>query len=155
MSSNPRPHALPSRRAYQLCLPHPTNNSDYLSPAQWPCKLNGHWQSVTHSSHNCVYRRFDALLKTYEQLSEMVLFTFRTDIRCRAIHYLNLSIRRVSYHPFLHFPPLLNFHRLSLQGNYQLEHEPIEPDPHIVELNIEIGKCDDAVVASLPERERR
>jgi len=78
--------------------------------------------------------RFDALLKTYEQLSEMVLFTFRTDIRCRAIHYLNLSIRR---------------------GNYQLEHEPIEPDPHIVELNIEIGKCDDDVVASLPERERR
>ncbi|KAF8578412.1 Sec8 exocyst complex component-specific domain-containing protein [Ramaria rubella] len=78
--------------------------------------------------------RFDALLKTYDQLAEMVLFTFRTDIRCRAIHYLNLSI---------------------LRGNYQLEHEPIEPDPHIVELNIEIGKCDDAAVASLPERERR
>ncbi|KAF8519097.1 Sec8 exocyst complex component-specific domain-containing protein [Hysterangium stoloniferum] len=78
--------------------------------------------------------RFDALLKTYEQLAEMVLFTFRTDIRCRAIHYLNLSLRR---------------------GNYQLEHEPIEPDPHIVELNIEIGKCDDAAVASLPEKERR
>jgi len=78
--------------------------------------------------------RFDALLRTYEQLAEMVLFTLRTDIRCRAIHYLSLSIRR---------------------GNYQLEHEPIEPDPHVVELNIEIGKCDDASVASLPEKDRR
>lgn len=41
------------------------------------------------------------------------------------------------------------------QGNYRLEHEPIEPDPHVVELNIEIGKCDDAAMASLPERDRR
>jgi hypothetical protein len=46
--------------------------------------------------HVDAFRRFDALLKTYEQLAEMVLFTFRTDIRCQAIHYLNLSIRRVS-----------------------------------------------------------
>jgi len=43
----------------------------------------------------------------------------------------------------------------TLQGNYQLEQEPIEPDPHIVELNIEIGKCDDAAVASLPDKERK
>ena len=48
----------------------------------------------TPHMHGC--RRFDALLKTYEQLAEMVLFTFRTDIRCQAIHYLSLSIRRVS-----------------------------------------------------------
>ncbi|KIJ46391.1 hypothetical protein M422DRAFT_66747 [Sphaerobolus stellatus SS14] len=78
--------------------------------------------------------RFDALLKTYEQLAEAVLFTFRTDIRCRAIHHLTLSLRR---------------------GNYQLDQEPVEPDPHIVELNIEIGRCDDAAVASLPDKERK
>ncbi|GJJ09872.1 hypothetical protein Clacol_004096 [Clathrus columnatus] len=77
--------------------------------------------------------RFDALLKTYEQLAEMIIFTIRTDIRCRAIHYLQLSLQR---------------------SNYELEKEPVEPDPHIVELNIEIGKCDDAAVASLPEQER-
>lgn len=77
--------------------------------------------------------RFDALLKTYEQLAEMIIFTIRTDIRCRTIHYLHLSLQR---------------------SNYEVEKEPVEPDPHIVELNIEIGKCDDAAVASLPEQER-
>ncbi len=41
-------------------------------------------------------RRFDALLKTYEQLAEMIIFTIRLDMRCRAIHYLHSAIRFVS-----------------------------------------------------------
>jgi len=42
-------------------------------------------------------RRFQALLKTYEQLAELVLNTIRIDVRCRAIHYLESSMRHVSF----------------------------------------------------------
>lgn len=42
------------------------------------------------------YRRFHSLLKTYELLAEIVLFTIRVDIRCRVGHYLDLAVRYVS-----------------------------------------------------------
>lgn len=73
----------------------PLINSNYHSPVLWHCKLYDLITDIRTVSHNAC-RRFDALLKTYEQLAEMVLFTFRTDIRCQAIHYLSLSIRRAS-----------------------------------------------------------
>jgi exocyst complex component 4 len=41
-------------------------------------------------------RRFHALLKTYDQLSELILHTIRIDVRCRVAHYLNLAMRHVS-----------------------------------------------------------
>ncbi|KAF7320273.1 Sec8 exocyst complex component specific domain-containing protein [Mycena kentingensis (nom. inval.)] len=40
--------------------------------------------------------RFQALLKTYEQLSELILDAIRIDIRCRAIHYLESSLKYAS-----------------------------------------------------------
>ena len=42
------------------------------------------------------HRRFHALLKTYDQLSELILHTIRIDVRCRVAHYLNLAMRHVS-----------------------------------------------------------
>jgi hypothetical protein len=48
----------------------------------------------------CAYsvylRRFHALLKTYEQLAELILYTMRIDVRCRLTRYLELASRHVS-----------------------------------------------------------
>jgi exocyst complex component 4 len=42
------------------------------------------------------HRRFHALLQTYDQLAEFILYTIRMDVRCRVIHYLDLALRHVS-----------------------------------------------------------
>ncbi|KAG5353237.1 hypothetical protein C0989_009200 [Termitomyces sp. Mn162] len=78
--------------------------------------------------------RFQALLKTYEQLSSLILDTIRIDVRCRTIYYLESSMR---------------------QGNYSIDGETMEPDPRIGELNTELVKCDDLVSTCLPARERQ
>ncbi|KAG9018863.1 hypothetical protein FRB90_008800 [Tulasnella sp. 427] len=78
--------------------------------------------------------RYDAILKTYEQLAELVIHTIRIEIRCRIIHFLDLAMR---------------------QGNYQLEHEPGEPEPHVIDLNSDLAACEDCTTLSLPEREKR
>ncbi|CAG8601119.1 15253_t:CDS:10 [Acaulospora colombiana] len=62
--------------------------------------------------------RFDALMQTYEQLAEYVLATLRIDTRCRTIHFLDLAMRR---------------------GNYRVERDGGDPDPHIVDLNLDLG----------------
>jgi hypothetical protein len=41
-------------------------------------------------------RRFQALLKTYDQLSTLILDTIRIDLRCRTIHYLDAAMQDVS-----------------------------------------------------------
>ena len=51
-------------------------------------------ESITNDS------RFQALLKTYEQLSSMILNTIRIDIRCRTIffiHYAMAQVRCIAY----------------------------------------------------------
>ncbi|KAJ7102110.1 exocyst complex component sec8 [Mycena belliarum] len=78
--------------------------------------------------------RFQALLKTYQQLSELILDSIRIDIRCRTIHYLECALR---------------------YGNYSIEREAGEPDPHIVDLNNELGECNDFASTCLPKRERQ
>ncbi|KNZ72347.1 putative exocyst complex component sec8 [Termitomyces sp. J132] len=78
--------------------------------------------------------RFQALLKTYEQLSSLILDTIRIDVRCRTIYYLDSSMR---------------------QGNYSIDGETMEPDPRIGDLNTELVKCDDLVSTCLPAQERQ
>ncbi|KZT53789.1 hypothetical protein CALCODRAFT_439643 [Calocera cornea HHB12733] len=78
--------------------------------------------------------RFDALLKTYDLLAEVILFTTRIDIRCRTIHYLSLVMRT---------------------NDFLIEQAPIEPDMQVAELNADMGKIDDFAASTLPERERR
>ena len=41
------------------------------------------------------HRRFHALLKTYDQLSELILHTIRIDVRSRVAYYLGLAMRHV------------------------------------------------------------
>ncbi|KAL0580816.1 exocyst subunit [Marasmius crinis-equi] len=74
--------------------------------------------------------RFQALVKTYDQLSDMVLDTIRIDLRCRTLHYLDLAMRL---------------------GNYTIDTEAGEPDPHIIDLNTELGECNDFVAPGLPK----
>ena len=40
------------------------------------------------------------------------------------------------------------------QGNYNIDREVGEPDPHIVDLNIELGECDNIVSTTLPQKEQ-
>ncbi len=44
---------------------------------------------------------------------------------------------------------------LLLQGNYSMEQEAGEPDPHVIDLNNELGECDEFLSTSLPETARR
>ncbi|EGO02554.1 hypothetical protein SERLA73DRAFT_165642 [Serpula lacrymans var. lacrymans S7.3] len=76
--------------------------------------------------------RFGALIQTYNQLAEIILHTIRIDIRCRVIHYLDAALRH---------------------GNYSVDHEAGEPDPYIIDLNAELGACDDLVSATLLKEE--
>jgi len=78
--------------------------------------------------------RFQALLKTYEQLTEFIIYTIRIDIQCRIIHYMNLASRH---------------------GNYCPDREVGEPDPHIIDLNLELGNCDDIISTTISEVEQR
>jgi exocyst complex component 4 len=41
------------------------------------------------------------------------------------------------------------------QGNYTTDREAAEPDPHIIDLNTELGQCDDFVSAALPKRKQQ
>ena len=43
---------------------------------------------------------------------------------------------------------------VSIQGNYFIDNEAFEPDPHIMDLNAELAECDDRVSSTIPERER-
>ncbi|KAL0071792.1 exocyst subunit [Marasmius tenuissimus] len=72
--------------------------------------------------------RFQALVKTYDQLSDLILDTVRIDVRCRTFHYLDLAMR---------------------SGNYTIDTEAGEPDPHIIDLNNELGECNDFLATGL------
>jgi exocyst complex component 4 len=39
--------------------------------------------------------RFQALLKTYDLLAELILYTIRIDVRCRTMYHLELTLREV------------------------------------------------------------
>ncbi|PPQ62982.1 hypothetical protein CVT24_006088, partial [Panaeolus cyanescens] len=81
--------------------------------------------------------RFQALLKTYEQLSSFILDTIRVDLRCRAIHYLDSAMRHAS--PF---------------GTYDSNYEAVEPDPHVIDLNMELVDCNEFISKGLLEKDR-
>ena len=42
-------------------------------------------------------RRFQALLKTFEQLSGLILDCLRVDVRCRSIHYLECAMKEAGF----------------------------------------------------------
>lgn len=72
--------------------------------------------------------RFEALPKTFQHFSHIILFTLRVEIRARTIHYLDLAIN---------------------EGNYLIEDVVLEPDPQIVDLNAELASLDDIFADTL------
>lgn len=99
---------------------------------------------------NTSCRRFDALLKTYTQLAELILYTIRIDVRCRTVHYLGLAMKTVSRLPTTASATADDF----IQGSYQMDLAALEPDPYISDLNTDMTACDDAVSSSLEQKQR-
>jgi exocyst complex component 4 len=99
-----------------------------------------------------VSRRLDALLKIYEQLAKIILFTIRIDVRCRLIWHILRGLREVSV---LHPKADLILIFRSDQESYDIDLEASDPDDYIVELNAEIAACYDATSSSLGDRGRR
>ncbi|KAI5455480.1 exocyst subunit, variant 2 [Naganishia albida] len=79
-------------------------------------------------------QRFDAILSTYDQLGDLVLFTIRAELRCRLMHYSEVSMSK---------------------GNYRIENEADEPDPYILDLTADLGECHAVVASNLPEEDVR
>ncbi|KIY45798.1 hypothetical protein FISHEDRAFT_48635 [Fistulina hepatica ATCC 64428] len=77
--------------------------------------------------------RFQALLKTYEQLAELILHTIRIEVHTMAIYYLESAVRR---------------------GNYMIDYEAGEPDIHVNALTVAFGEIDDYLSIALPKREQ-
>ncbi|KAI0801047.1 Sec8 exocyst complex component-specific domain-containing protein [Fomes fomentarius] len=75
-----------------------------------------------------------ALHLTYVQLAELIIYTIRIDVRCRVIHHLDLALRH---------------------GIYRIEREAGEPDPHIIDLNSELGNSEACLTSTLPDVERK
>lgn len=65
--------------------------------------------------------------------------------------YLDAALRHVSARFYDSCKRCL----LGLEGNYTIDCEAAEPDPHIVDLNAELGQCDDFVSNSLPKKEQQ
>ncbi|PCH33923.1 hypothetical protein WOLCODRAFT_135391 [Wolfiporia cocos MD-104 SS10] len=107
-----------------------TPYTPYL-PAIAPAQVN---EPLTLPLSSAMAMRFQALHMTYAQLAELIIYSLRIDIRCRAIHHLDLALKH---------------------GVYRVEREVHEPDPNVIDLNIELGRCDDFSSATLPEHERR
>lgn len=53
-----------------------------------------------------------------------------------------------------HYRPFPFFLIDDFQGNYRIDQEDGEPDPHVIDLNNELGKVDECMASSLPEPER-
>ncbi|KAG6336133.1 hypothetical protein ID866_2943 [Astraeus odoratus] len=77
--------------------------------------------------------RFGALLKTYRQLAEIILDTIRIEVRCRTMYYLDAAFRL---------------------GNYRVDREIREPDPYIIDLNMELSQINECVFSTLPKEEQ-
>jgi exocyst complex component 4 len=84
---------------------------------------------------------------------EIVLFTIRTDVRCRVFHYLQRGLREVGLsHPAL---PHRSCWSSLCQDLYHIDQEAQDPDLYVAELNAELATCDNAISTTLGDRERR
>ncbi|KAI0715379.1 Sec8 exocyst complex component-specific domain-containing protein [Earliella scabrosa] len=107
-----------------------TPSTPYL-PSVVPIKPD---EQLTLPLSSAMAMRFQALHMTYVQLAELIIYTIRIDIRCRVIHHLDLALRH---------------------GIYRIEREAGEPDPHIIDLNTELGNSDACLSSTLPDVERK
>ncbi|CAG8559752.1 1079_t:CDS:10 [Racocetra persica] len=97
-------------------------------------KKNDDNQNTGLSLTDEMTNRFDALLATFQQLAEQCLFTLRVELRCHVMYYIDLAMR---------------------EGNYQLDYEAYEPDPHVLILNADMVKFEESISSNLPLKEHR
>ncbi|KAK0551280.1 exocyst subunit [Tilletia horrida] len=77
-------------------------------------------------------RRFEALPDTFRNFGNTILFTLRLELRARAIHFIDLALH---------------------EGTYLVDSGTLEPDSHVVDLNVELASCDDVLIQALaPEQ---
>jgi len=76
--------------------------------------------------------RFDALLATYQQLSETCLFNLHVEMRCHVMHYLDVAFS---------------------EGNYAVDEGTSEPDQFVVALNSDLIAFEEEISSSLAARE--
>ncbi|RPD82339.1 hypothetical protein L226DRAFT_541685 [Lentinus tigrinus ALCF2SS1-7] len=124
---DPLPHTTP----HNLEPPSALSPSTPYLPTILPLQAN---EQIKLPLSSAMAMRFQALHMTYVQLAELILYTIRIDVRCRVVHHLDLALRH---------------------GIYRIEREASEPDPHIVDLNTELGNSDACLTSTLPDVERK
>ncbi|KAL5535762.1 SEC8 [Sanghuangporus sanghuang] len=122
---------LRSLRSSSEDVTSPSSATSSMLPLLPTLSINGQLQLPLSTDMG---ERFGSLILTYEQLARIVLFTIRIDIRCRAIYYLTAALRH---------------------GNYRIDQEDSEPDPHVIDLNTQLGQADECICTTLPEKEQR
>jgi hypothetical protein len=69
------------------------------------------------------------MFNSLQIFSDTCLLTLRIEIRCHAFFFLDLAF---------------------IEGNYELEDEPSELDPYIIELNQDMVKAEEAISSIMP-----
>jgi exocyst complex component 4 len=81
-----------------------------------------------------MYRAFDSIVSSYQELAGTVLLTLHMEIRCQIIHTLSVALSPES-------------------APYLLEQVVNDPDPKILSLNADLASYEETVVRFLRERE--
>ncbi|TIA84297.1 hypothetical protein E3P77_00076 [Wallemia ichthyophaga] len=82
--------------------------------------------------------RFEALLQTYHQLIDMILFTMRLEVRVMVVYYFDAGLRNDGEH----------------RNEHEHEHTN-RPDEYILQINKQLVKVDDVASKTLTESEKR
>lgn len=69
------------------------------------------------------------MFSSLQLFSDTCLLTLRLEIRCHAFYFLDLAF---------------------IEGNYELDDEPSELDPYIIELNQDMVKAEEAIADIMP-----
>lgn len=75
---------------------------------------------------------FDDVVVSYRRLAAVALYTLHFEVRCRLMHSLHRTLRAA----------------------YRLDQLMNEPDPDVVDLNLNIAAIDDVVATQLPQAQR-
>lgn len=93
-------------------------------------------------------RRYDAIIQTYEQLTEMVLNTIRLEVRCRIMCNLASSMQTVRTWPWSWRQSA------DCQGDFRPESEALEPDADVENLTIVLLESEEIVTRTLSSEDR-
>lgn len=93
-------------------------------------------------------RRYDAIIQTYEQLTEMVLNSIRLEIGSRIICNLASSMQKVG------LAPAAQTSNADGQGDFCPESEALEPDADVDNLTTVLLESEEIVSRTLSSEDR-